>query len=329
MASCRLFEDGHVPQMKVRATHKIIVSVIAFALLLVCAAPAWAGQSHGRGRKAHTASKSPVFAPLEQWKDAIANRNTAALAAMYSTSPPAMAKIPQGTTRDPSEEPRFWQLLETYGLTDFNPKVLQIERPQPGLVALTLRIEMRLRTQEGPQPAVVSAAQVWMQQGTEWRIVQTQRGDPARDPSYRLPQPTKPNVNLYPPPEDARGEIAAALRAAAKDHKRVILVFGGNWCYDCHVLDAAFHSPRIAPLVNTNFHVVHVNIGDDGKDNLDVADEYGVPLHQYVRVPSLAVLDSNGKVIYSQKNGEFDDSSRLAPADVIRFLKKWAPPHHS
>ena len=34
---------------------------------------------------------------------------------------------------------------------------------------------------------------------------------------------------------------------AAKDHKRVILVFGANWCYDCHVLDMAFHRPDFAP----------------------------------------------------------------------------------
>jgi thioredoxin 1 len=310
--------------------HSILSGVAcALALSLFASTAAWAQapSSHAGVQKPHSSMNSAAFAPLEKWKAAIVDHNSSALAAMYSTTPPAMAKIPKGIVRDPGEEPRFWQLLESYGLTDFNPKVLQIERPQPGLVALTLRIEMRLRTQEGLQPAVVSATQVWMQQGGASRIVQTQRGDPARDPSYRLPQPAKPNIDLYPPAEEARPEIAAALRAAAKDHKRVILVFGGNWCYDCHVLDAAFHSPRIAPLVNANFHVVHVNIGD-GDKNLDIADEYGVPLHQYVRVPSLAVLDSNGKVIYSQKNGEFDDSSRLSPADIVGFLKKWAPPHH-
>lgn len=301
----------------------------ALALALILSASAWAKASPARAnaRQARSSSGPAVFAPLQQWKAAIVNRDNAALAALYSAVPPAIAKIPQGTTRDPSEEPRFWQMLESYGLTDFNPKVLQIERPQPGLVALTLRIEMKLRTQSGLQPAVVEGSQLWMRQGNAWRIVETQRADPARDPHYELPQPAKPNVDLYPPPEEARAEIAAALRAAAKDHKRVILVFGGNWCYDCHVLNTAFHSPQIAPLVNANYHVVHVNIGD-GDKNLDLADKYGVPLRQAVRVPSLAVLDSHGRVIYSQKNGEFDDSSRLSPADIIQFLKKWAPPRH-
>lgn len=271
---------------------------------------------------------SAAFAPLEQWKSAIVNRNNSALISLYSANPPAVAKIPQGTAHDPSEEPRFWQLLESYGLSDFEPKILQIERPQTDVVDLTLRIEMKLKTKSGLQPAVVEAGQLWEQQGSGWRIVETQRTDPAPDPTYRLPQPSKPDVNLYPPPGDARSEIAAALSAAAKDHKRVILVFGANWCYDCHVLNAAFESPQIAPLVHANFHVVHVNIGD-GDKNLDIADQYGVPLRQAVRVPSLAVLDSNGKVIYSQKNGEFDDSTRLSPQDITGFLKQWAPRHHS
>lgn len=316
--------------METKARSVFAACCLALALVPLLS-PGASAQSSRPREIAQKSSGSPAeaaFPPLQQWKDAIVNRDNSALVGMYSAMPPAVAKIPQGTAHDSSEEPRFWELLESYRLTDFDPKILQIERPQTDVVELTLRIEMKLRTKSGLQPAVVDAAQLWEQQGSGWRILETQRTDPAPDPHYQLPQPAKPNVNLYPPPQDARAEIASALRAAAKDHKRVILIFGGNWCYDCHVLNAAFHSPQIAPLVNANYHVVHVNIGD-GDKNLDIADQYGVPLRQAVRVPSLAVLDSNGKVVYSQKNGEFDDSTRLSPADIIQFLKKWAPPRHA
>lgn len=50
-------------------------------------------------------------------------------------------------------------------------------------------------------------------------------------------------MNLYPANVDARAEIKEAEEHAAKDHKRVLLVFGANWCGDCHVLDRAFHRP--------------------------------------------------------------------------------------
>ena len=59
-----------------------------------------------------------------------------------------------------------------------------------------------------------------------------------------LAKPTEKR-DIYPANVDAEAEIAEALANAAKTNRRVILVFGGNWCYDCHVLDAAFHSPEI------------------------------------------------------------------------------------
>ncbi|MBZ5696685.1 MAG: thioredoxin family protein [Acidobacteriia bacterium] len=267
------------------------------------------------------------FEPLDGWKTAVVANNQAALAAFYSTNPPAQNQIPQGNTRDAGEEPRFWSAVAAQGLSDFEPKVLEILRPQTGVVELVLRIEFKLKTSSGVQPFVVEAAQVWAQQGDGWQILATQRSDPEPNPPRRLPVPTKPNTDLYPPPEEAQPEINAALASAAKDHKRVILVFGGNWCYDCHVLDATFHSKAIAPLVNANFHVVHVNIGEEYDKNLDLAAKYQVPLKK--GVPALVVLDPSGKLVYSQQAGEFENSTRIGPADVTAFLKKWAPPRQN
>jgi thioredoxin 1 len=270
-----------------------------------------------------------TFEPFDRWTSAVVAGNQTSLAALYTTLPPAQAQTPQGKSQDPNEEPMFWSVLAAKGLSDFQPKILSIVRPQPGQVALVLRIEFKLKNGSSVQPITVEGAQVWIQQGNDWRIAMTQRSDLTPSPTFRLPVPAKPNTALYPPPEKAEEEISAALAEAAKDHKRVILVFGANWCYDCHVLDATFHSKTFAPVVNANYHVVHINVGDEGNQNLDLAEKYGVPLKKAVRVPSLAVLDPDGKVVYSQKNGEFDDSVRIGPADVAAFLKKWAPAHQS
>ena len=116
---------------------------------------------------------------------------------------------------------------------------------------------------------VIIAPPVWVQRGSFWRIVSTLRRELIASVSRRLPEPANPKAQIYPSPEEAPAEIAVGLAAAAKDHKRVLLVFGGNWCYDCHVLDATFRSKQIAPLVNENYHVVHVNVGNYDK-NLDL-----------------------------------------------------------
>jgi hypothetical protein len=246
----------------------------------------------------------------------------AALAAIYSTSPPARTLTQQGTTEDPNEEPEFWTALAGKKLKALNPKVLEIDRTQPGMVSLVLRIEATFEENGARHEEVDSAAQVWAQQGGTWRIVATKRGELVPNTPRRLPEPAVPNTDLYPPPEGAPTEVDAALAAAAKDHKRLILVFGANWCYDCHVLDKTFHSKQIAPLVEANYHVVHINIGDEDK-NLDLARKYEVPLDK--GVPALAVLEPDGKLVFSQKNGEFESSIRIGPEDVVQFLQKWKP----
>src|SRR5947208_9960139 len=136
-----------------------------------------------------------------------------------------------------------------------------------------------------------------------------------------LAKPTEKR-DIYPENADAKAEIAEALASAAKTHRRVILVFGGNWCYDCHALDAAFRSGEIAPIVNKNFVVVHVNIGEYDK-NLDLAEKYDVPLKR--GVPASAVLGSDGTLLYSQKQGEFESAKRISKEDVVAFLEKWKP----
>lgn len=296
------------------------------AVLLVASSAEVAVQASSQRSSAKAASharSSSTFAPLEQWKAAVIEGDKLALAALYSTSPAAAAETPQGKIQDPKEEPSFWSSLHVEGLSGFNPKILEIDQPQAGTLQLTLRIEGILRTSSGEQPFVVSAAQVWVQQGNDWRIVATKRGNPDPVTPRRLPEPAKPNPNLYPAPAEAPAEISAALAAAAKDHKRVILVFGGNWCYDCHVLDATFHSKDIAPLVQKNYHVVHINIGEYDK-NLDLAHKYEVPLNK--GVPSLAVLDPDGKLVFSQKQGDFENTTRIGPDDVVKFLNQWKRP---
>jgi thiol:disulfide interchange protein len=120
-----------------------------------------------------------------------------------------------------------------------------------------------------------------------------------------------------------KAEIREAETRAATQHKRVLLVFGANWCFDCHVLDLAFQRPDLAPIVNANYEVVHVDIGDDSKKNADIAQEFRTTLDQ--GVPVLAVAESDGKVVYSQKEGEFEDARALTPQALADFLNKWKP----
>jgi len=125
---------------------------------------------------------------------------------------------------------------------------------------------------------------------------------------------------IYPDGGQAGADIAAALERAAREKKRVLLDFGGNWCGDCQVLEIYFHDAANRNLLESNYVLVPVNIGRYD-ENLDIAAKYGVPVSK--GVPALAVLDPNGQLVYSQRNGEFEAIRKLDSTSVTAFLLQW------
>jgi thioredoxin 1 len=127
---------------------------------------------------------------------------------------------------------------------------------------------------------------------------------------------------IYPAPEQASADLAAALKLAAAQHRRVILDFGGNWCPDCQVLDSYMRDATNRPILESSYVLVHINIGQMDQ-NLDIAARYEIPLNK--GVPALAVLDRGGKLLYSQKTGEFEPMRRMESSAVTQFLERWKP----
>jgi hypothetical protein len=262
------------------------------------------------------AQTSPTFEGIYKWKDALSIRAASSLKSLYSTDPPA-AFMGKDKKLEPDISPEidFWQGLVSSGASNIEVSQLK-EQDQQGLHIVNLAISMKMNTPNGPRTRYVTEQQAWQRQGDGWRIVMATHSEVLKmRPALKL------NPNLYDKNANARAEIREAVARARIGHQRVILVFGGSWCYDCQVLDQAFHQPDVAPILRKSYQVVHVDIGDDGKKNNDLAAEYKVPLEK--GVPALDILDADGKLLYSQENGDWEKARSLDPDDVIAFLKKW------
>jgi thiol:disulfide interchange protein len=142
------------------------------------------------------------------------------------------------------------------------------------------------------------------------------------------PQPKPPaaatvpfvSKHIYSTTANPAADIAAAVAEASRDNKRIIIDFGGDWCPDCQVLDIYFHQQPNADLLARHFVLVHVDIGHMDH-NVDVAAKYQVPVTK--GVPALAVLDSHGKLLYSQQNKEFENMRNMTTQSVTEFLNRW------
>jgi hypothetical protein len=258
-----------------------------------------------------------LAATLEPWKTGFTLGDDAAVQSLYSTTPPAYVLSSDGKQQLPiSSEIEFWRQTRAAGMMGPAAKVLSTDEQQ-GLVVVKIEVSFRTMTAAGTRERYVLEQQGWQQQAQGWRIVVS-----SHTSVLKMRPEGKLNPHLYEKDADAKAEIRGALAKAARTHKRVILDFGGNWCYDCHVLEAAFHQADVSPLVGGSFIVVHVDIGQMDK-NLDVAQKYKVPIDK--GVPALAVLSSDGTLLYSQQHGEFESARNMDPDDLIAFLKKWSP----
>ena len=259
--------------------------------------------------QAPAADSSTGFPPLEQWKAAVLAGDAAAVKAFYSTDPAAQA-MANGVRTNADADISFWLGLKMRSVKLETIAVL--DRPKGKSVVFKADVELA-----NGQTLSVTDGQMWRKQGEQWRLMSVERAD-----APHLKQPSDMNKNIYPADADAQAEIKEAEERAATGHKRVLLVFGANWCYDCHVLDLAFHRPDFASVM-ADYEVVHVDLGDDERKNADVVRQFDVTLDK--GIPTLAVVEADGRLVVSQKNGEFEDARSMTPEALLEFLNKWKP----
>lgn len=274
---------------------------IALLIVALAAVPFASGQTSG---------VQADFPPFQKWLGAVLTNDAAALKELYSTDPAAKVRT-NSVIHESDADISFWLGIK--------PRSVQVDvvRDEPRRGHISFIFRARVVPADGPAFSVTED-QSWQQQRDQWRLIYVERTD-----TPKLQQPANMKKDLYPADVDAHVEIKEAEEKAAKEHKRVLLVVGANWCFDCHVLDLAFHSPQLAPVVAANYEVVHVDIGPDGKKNEDVLNEFDLSTSK--GVPVLAVAESDGKVVYSQKNGEFEDARGSTPEALLEFLNKWKP----
>jgi thioredoxin 1 len=278
-------------------------------VLLFAAANVLCGNSRAHGQ---AADSSTGFIPLDQWRSAIVAGDAAALKALYSADPAAQVRA-NGVVAGADADVTFWLGLKARSV---NLEIVRVTE-RPGVENFILKAEVQTGLPNSPTVNVTDA-QGWRKQGEQWRLVGATRTD-----APHLKQPSDMKKNIYPADADAHAEIKEAEERAATQHKRVLLVFGANWCFDCHVLDLAFQWPDLAPVVTSGYEVVHVDLGPDEKKNADLVAQFEVPLDK--GIPALAVVESDGKLVVSQKNGEFEDARSLTPEALLEFLNKWKP----
>ncbi len=130
---------------------------------------------------------------------------------------------------------------------------------------------------------------------------------------------------IYDEKVDARVEIASAIASAKKNNKRVLLVYGGNWCGWCYKLHDVFSKDAtIRKILLNEYKMVFVDIGRFDK-HLDIVQSYGAEIKKE-GVPFLTVLSGDGKLLTNQDTGSLESGDQHDRGKVRQFLQKWVAP---
>ena len=131
--------------------------------------------------------------------------------------------------------------------------------------------------------------------------------------------------DIYDPKVPAEKLVDDAVAQAKREDKRVLLLFGANWCPWCRRLHAALtKGPAVQKLLREKFVLVFIdaNTRNDKNRNAAVIEKYGNPLRY--GLPVFVVLDRNGTRLTTRETESLDSDTDAKVADhVIRFLNEW------
>ncbi len=110
---------------------------------------------------------------------------------------------------------------------------------------------------------------------------------------------------------DPNLDIDVALAQAERTGKRVLLIFGGNWCHDSRGLAAKFEEPELATVIRENFELVWIDIGFRDR-NMNVLRGFGV--NRIYGTPVVLILSPSGDIL----NGDTIHDWRAADSRSYR-----------
>ncbi len=91
---------------------------------------------------------------------------------------------------------------------------------------------------------------------------------------------------------DAQADIGRAVDQARRENRRVLVMFGANWCPECRRLADDLAQPALGAPVAERFVTVKVDIGHFDR-NGRIIQQLGNPVDD--GIPALVVLDATGQ----------------------------------
>ena len=133
------------------------------------------------------------------------------------------------------------------------------------------------------------------------------------DDVLKTPLPLPYNGVIY-----KESEVNIFIENTIKDSKQPIVIFGGNWCPDCRILDGTLRMPSIKSFLELHYRILHIDVGRYDI-NMNLMDYFGIAKEK--GVPRVLVFDMDKKIINSSTTKEWTTARDRKEQEIFNYFQ--------
>mgnify|MGYP005688451883 CR=1 FL=1 len=102
--------------------------------------------------------------------------------------------------------------------------------------------------------------------------------------------------------------------------KQPVVIFGGNWCPDCRILEGTLAMPTIKKFLQQNYQVMHIDIGRYDR-NMELMDHLNIESKK--GVPRVVILDLEKNIVNSSTSSEWTTARDRKQQEIYNYFQKF------
>lgn len=102
--------------------------------------------------------------------------------------------------------------------------------------------------------------------------------------------------------------------------KQPVVIFGGNWCPDCRILDGTLAMPTIKKFLQQHYQVMHIDIGRYDR-NMELMDHLNIETKK--GVPRVVILDLEKNIVNSSTSSEWTTARDRKQQEIYNYFQKF------
>ena len=133
------------------------------------------------------------------------------------------------------------------------------------------------------------------------------------DEFLKMPLPLPYNGEIY-----SESDIERFLDSSINKLKQPIIIFGGNWCPDCRILEGTLQLPTIKKYMDRYYRIMHVDVGRYDK-NMNLISYFNIPKEE--GVPRVLVFDKNKNILNMDSTKEWTTARDRKQQEIFNYFQ--------